>query len=116
MLFRNIQLIIPEKERSYFLSMLHEAHMGEEKSLLLARTSIYWPNYTEEIKQKVRSCDHCQQTRPSQKSETLHPHEVPAGPWRRLGLDYFDWNSTKYLLIADYYSRLPILRSVTTRQ
>ncbi len=79
LLFRNIQLIIPEKERSHFLSTLHDAHMGEEKSLLLARTSIYWPHYTEDIKQKVRGCDYCQQTRPSQKCETLIPYE-PAGP------------------------------------
>ncbi len=113
LLFRGIQMIIPEKERSHFLSMLHEAHMGEEKSLLLARTSIYWPNYTEDIKQKVQGCDHCQSTRPSQPKETLLPHEIPSGPWVRLGIDYFDWNGSKYLLIADYYSRFPILRSVT---
>ena len=113
LLFRGIQLIVPDKERPHFLNMLHEAHMGEEKSLLLARTSIYWPNYTEDIRQSVRNCDTCQHTRPSQQKEELHPHEMPAGPWIRLGIDYFDWNGNKYLLIADYYSRFPILRSVT---
>ena len=79
----------------------------------MVRTSIYWPNYTEDIKQKVRGCDYCQQTRPSQKCETLIPYEVPAGPWIRLGIDYFEWNGSRYLLIADYCSRFPVLRSVT---
>ena len=30
------------------------------------------------------------------------PHE---GPWEKLGVDFFEFQSTTYLLIADYYSR-----------
>ncbi len=37
LLFRNIQLIIPERERSPFLSALHDAHMGEEKKPTLGK-------------------------------------------------------------------------------
>jgi chemotaxis protein CheY-P-specific phosphatase CheC len=38
---------------------------------------------------------------------------IPAGPWKKLGVDYFEWNQRQYLLIADYYSRFPVLRSVS---
>jgi transposase InsO family protein len=87
--------------------------MGEEKSLLFARTSIYWPRYTEDIRQTVRDCSACQENRPSQAREPLNTHEKPAGPWKKLAVDYFEWNQRQYLLIADYYSRFPVLRSVS---
>ena len=113
-LFRGIQMIIPQPLRSKFLELLHKSHLGEEKSLLLARTTIYWPQYTEDIKQVVRNCSACQATRPSQQREDLFQHEVPAGPWKRIAIDYFDWNQQKYILLADYYSRFPVMRSTNT--
>ena len=48
----------------------------------------------------------------AQQRETLVPHEVPQGPWEKLGIDFFEFQSIKYLLIADYYSRFPVTRKV----
>ena len=64
--------------------------------------------------QKPRNCQATQSTRCSQQQEGLLQYEVPAGPWKHLGIDYFKWNQQRYLLIADYYSRFSILRSVST--
>ena len=64
--------------------------------------------------QQPRNCQATQSTRCSQQQEGLSQYEVPAGPWKRLGIDYFKWNQQRYLLIADYYSRFPIIRSVST--
>ena len=65
--------------------------------------------------QQPRNCQATQSTRCSQQQlEGLAQYEVPAGPWERLGIDYFKWNQQRYLLIADYYSRFPIIRSVST--
>ena len=65
--------------------------------------------------QQPRNCQATQSTRCSQQQlEGLAQYEVPAGPWKRLGIDYFKWNQQRYLLIADYYSRFPIIRSVST--
>ena len=64
--------------------------------------------------QQPRNCQATQSTRCSQQQECLSQYEVPAGPWKRLGIDYFRWNQQRYLLIADYYSRFPIIRSVST--
>ena len=64
--------------------------------------------------QQPRNCQATQSTRCSQQQEGLLQYEVPAGPWKRLGIDYFKWNQQRYLLIADYYSRFPIIRSVST--
>ena len=64
--------------------------------------------------QQPRNCQATQSIRCSQQQEGLLQYEVPAGPWKRLGIDYFKWNQQRYLLIADYYSRFPIIRSVST--
>ena len=64
--------------------------------------------------QQPRNCQATQSIRCSQQQEGLSQYEVPAGPWKRLGIDYFKWNQQRYLLIADYYSRFPIIRSVST--
>ena len=64
--------------------------------------------------QQPRNCQATQSTRYSQQQEGLSQYEVPAGPWKRLAIDYFKWNQQRYLLIADYYSRFPIIRSVST--
>jgi transposase InsO family protein len=113
-LFRSIQMIIPKILQGKFLELLHKSHLGEEKSLLLSRTTIYWPNYTEDIRQAIRNCYACQSTRPSQPKEEIFQHEIPSGPWKLIGIDYFEWNRQKYLLLTDYYSRFPIMRSVNT--
>ena len=63
--------------------------------------------------QQPRNCQATQSTRCSQQQEGLSQYEGPAGPWKRLGIDYFKWNQQRYLLIADYYSRFPIIRSVS---
>ena len=47
--------------------------------------------------------------------ETLHPHEVPTGPWVKLGMDFFqDDSGSKFLIIADYFSKFPFIFPVTS--
>ena len=46
--------------------------------------------------------------------ETLHPHEVPAGPWIKIGMDFFqDDSGQKFLIVADYFSKFPFIFPVT---
>ena len=46
--------------------------------------------------------------------EMLHPHEVPTGPWVKLGMDFFqDDSGNKFLIIADYFSKFPFVFPVT---
>ena len=43
-IFKGKQVIIPDALRSDILHQLHEAHLGIEKTRLLMRESVYWPN------------------------------------------------------------------------
>ena len=40
----------------------------------------------------------------SQCKEPLKPHEVPEGPWKKVGADLFSFGGQEYLIMVDYYS------------
>ena len=42
------------------------------------------------------------------------PHDIPEGPWRKLGIDYFTFNGNSYVFICDYFSKFPFLYRAKT--
>ena len=42
------------------------------------------------------------------------PHDIPEGPWRKLGIDYFTFDGNSYVLICDYFSKFPFLYRAKT--
>ena len=46
--------------------------------------------------------------------EPLQPHEIPDGPWQKLGMDFFDLKGKCYILICDYFSKYPFMFSCKT--
>ena len=46
--------------------------------------------------------------------EPLQPHVIPEGPSRKLGIDYFTFNGSSYVLICDYFSKFPFLYRAKT--
>ena len=112
LLFKGHRLILPEKLRSRFLQTIYSGHFGFEKMQLRTREAVFWPGITSDLLQAVQGCGVCQTFSRSQQRETLFPHEVPQGPWEKLGNDFYEFQSTTYLLIAAYYSRFPVIRKV----
>ena len=46
--------------------------------------------------------------------EPLQPHDIPEGPWRKLGIDYFAFDGNSYVLIRDYFLKFPFLYRAKT--
>ena len=46
--------------------------------------------------------------------ELLQPHEIPDGPWMKLGMDFFDFKGKCYILICDYFFKFPFMFSCKT--
>ena len=108
------RIIIPTSCRDSILADLHRSHEGANQSLSLAQMCIYWPGMEADMMDYIRWCVTCINNA-KMPVETLHPHEVPAGPWIKVGMDFFQDNSgQKILIIADYFSKFPFIFPVAS--
>ena len=41
--------------------LLHSGHLGIEKTIPRARSSLYWPNIDNELTDAIKSCSVCQE-------------------------------------------------------
>ena len=39
----------------------------------------------------------------------MHLHDVPRGPWMKLGINLFEHNIKQYILMLDYFNKFPII-------
>ena len=97
-------LIIPAALRESYLQCLHKGHLSASKTITNARQHMFWPGIEADIKDYTRRCQVCiKRSRPAR--EPLQPHEIPDGPWQKLGMDFFD--------LKDFISDAPSERAVT---
>ncbi|XP_032226881.2 uncharacterized protein K02A2.6 isoform X1 [Nematostella vectensis] len=53
------------------------------------------------------NCRACQKYKHQQQKDPLEPHEVPNGPWMKVGADLFQFDGKDYILVIDYMSNYP---------
>ena len=105
LLMKGERIVIQTIFRDSILADLHKSHEGTNRSLSLARTCVYWPGMEADVMDYIKWCVTCINNA-KMPVETLHPHEVPAGPWIKVGMDFFqDDSGQKFLIIADYFSK-----------
>ena len=115
LIFKAHRLVIPRSQKAEYLRYLYAGHLGEEKTLLRARETVFWPGISEDIRNSVKACDICQKHKPAQQKESLIPLDVPSMPWVKLGIDIFKHRSHHYLLVADYFSKFPIVEKLSSQ-
>ena len=54
-------VVIPTKLQNQLLNVIHESHLGICKTLDRARTSIFWPGITNDVKALLSQCRACAQ-------------------------------------------------------
>ena len=60
----------------------------------------------QELENRVKTCNICQQNRPADNPVPVHPWEFPKRPWVRFHLDYAGPVRGKmYLVLIDAYSK-----------
>ena len=105
LLLKGHRIIIPPSMRSEIKSSIHQGHQGQEKCILRARNSVFWPGINHEIIELVSQCAECLNHRNRQKREPLLPHDIPSTPWTKVACDLFTIYGKEYLLIIDYHSK-----------
>ena len=64
-LFKAHRLVIPTSLRAEYLQDLHAGHLGEEKTLLRARETVFWPGISGDMRNAVKLCDVCMKYKPA---------------------------------------------------
>lgn len=101
LLFKGHSLIFHKKLYNRTLQTIYKGHYVVEKMQLRARESVFWTRISADVLQTAQSCNVCQTFSKIQQPETLMPLEVPQGPWEKLAIEFFEFQSNSYLLIAD---------------
>ncbi|XP_046407531.1 uncharacterized protein K02A2.6-like [Ischnura elegans] len=104
LLFFDNKLIVPTKLRRYMLELLHQGHMGIEKTKARARQVLYWPNINRDIAQYVKQCSVCEKFRSANIKEPMIGHEIPEFPFEKIGMDLMNFAGKTYLVVIDYFS------------
>ena len=110
------RIVIPIVLHKEILTKLHAAHQGTEKTILRARTSMYWRGLNKDIDEITKTCSTCQELQPSQQKEPLILTEVPPRAWHTIGTDLFTLEGSEYLVVADYYVKYPFVRQIPSGQ
>ena len=66
------RIVIPPTLRPEVLNIIHQGHLGQEKCLLRARTSVFWPGITKESSTKLTSAIPARNTREKQQKSQYY--------------------------------------------
>lgn len=114
LILKNTAIIIPKSMQSYIVNKIHEAHQGIEKCLLKARDNVFWIGMTKNITERVKACETCEKYGKSNPKQPLLQHEIPSRPFEKIAADIFQLGGQNFLLVADYYSKMPFVKSLRT--
>ncbi|XP_020901236.1 uncharacterized protein K02A2.6, partial [Exaiptasia diaphana] len=97
-------VIIPLSLRNRILQHLHAAHQGISTMEQRARSIVYWPGMSKDIKKARDSCADCNRNAPSQAATTPISSPPPATPFEAVFADFFDHGGHHYLVVGDRLS------------
>ena len=102
---RGERIVIPTALRYEMKQKIHAGHLGINSCLRRARTHVYWPGMSAEIRQFVENCSTCSSLQRKQPAQPLYLRKIPSRPWQEIALDIFTIKGRNYLITTDYYSQ-----------
>ena len=104
LLFRGNRLAVPKTIQAKMLSCTQESHEGTVKCKQRTRNILFWPGMNSQIEDIISQCA---QFRKAQLAEPLISHEILNRAWSKIATDLYHLNGPQYLILVEYYSKLP---------
>ena len=67
---------------------------------------------SDDIESFIAKCSVCSKFGKANQREPLINHPVPERPWSKLGADLFEFGNKTYLVVVDYYSKFPEVKTL----
>ena len=67
---------------------------------------------TKDIQDLTEECSECQTHQRRQSTAEFVNRKLPREPWDAVAADLFEFNKEQYLLVADIYTKFPIIRKL----
>lgn len=112
MILKGTAILIPRNMRKLILDKIHTGHQGQEKCQLVARDNVFWIGISKDIINLVQSCEVCNKYSNRQQRQPLLQPELPGRPFEKLAADIFQLDGQNFLLLADYFSKMPFVKSL----
>ncbi|GBM85033.1 Transposon Tf2-6 polyprotein [Araneus ventricosus] len=109
-------IVVPESMCREILNRLHEGHFGIVKTISMARTCVFWPGISKDIKEMIEKCPVCAKFQIGNVPEPEIPHEFPTSPWVKVAIDFFYFNGKNYVEVVDYYSKFIEVQLISSLQ
>lgn len=84
--------------------MLHNPHLGIEKTLSRARLQYFWPGMTNDITELVKSCNVCKKFTSNNQKEPLLQEKPAQYPFQRISTDIYEYAGANFIVLIDAYS------------
>ena len=96
--------VIPRSLRPVIMDHLHAGHASATAMFERASTSLYWPNFRQDLINYRAACRQCSRFAPSNPAMPPIIPEDPSYPFQSLCADFFTLDSNIYLVVVDRYS------------
>ena len=98
------RVVVPPSLGDKVLRILHSAHQGVSSMESRARSIVFWPGMTSDIRTVREHCSACNRSAPSQAATPAIPSPVPSTPFESIFADSFDFGGCHYLVAGDRLS------------
>ena len=96
--------IIPSPLRRSVMEHLHAGHQGATAMFERASSSLYWPNFRQDLINHTARCTTCSRYQPSNPALPPVIPDEPSYPFQSICADFFSISPHTYLAIVDRYS------------
>lgn len=100
------RIVLPRSLLPETLQRIHTGHLGITKCRDRTKEILWWPGWSDEIKNLIDGCTICAQFRPPRHEPLMQLH-FPSRPWQKVGMDIMKVGGSWYLVMIDRYSRFP---------
>ena len=108
------RIVIPETLRTEALQILHnKAHLGLNKTLERTRMCMYWPGFTDSIKESISACKVCLMHSDRNQREP-YVSDATMKPWSHISLDNFEYRGQHFLMVLGISTKFLVVRPVSS--